>query len=607
MLAFVFGLIIVFLVLAAQYESWTLPGSVMMAVPFGVLGALTANWLRGLENDVYFQIGLLVLIGLGAKNAILRVSFAVELRKQGRSIMEATIEAGEQRLRPIIMTSLAFAFGVLPLAIAMGAGANARHSIGTGIIGGMIGETTLAMLYVPLLFYIFDRLSERSKAKKEARSRRETPADEKRRRKTPHGTGGGQLTCAVSSFWPSALLLTGCMVGPDYVRPVVEVPAAFRYEEREAQETANTEWWKQFQDPVLDALIAEALANNRNIKIAAANMEQAAAVLMQTRSPLFPQIGYSGSAARERASEAGAVPVPSIVPNPQTSYQTLASASWEIDLWGRIRRLSEAAQAELLATEEARRGVILSLVASVASNYIQLLGLDEQLLVAKRTLATYAESVKLFELRFKYGQVSQMNVEQARSQYETAAAAIPQIESQIAQTENALSILLGRNPGPVPRGKTIHQLVLPPVPAGLPSDLLANRPDIRQAEQNLIAANAQIGAARALYFPTISLTGAYGYASSDLSDLFTGIGPRLELCRVCYRPDLHRRGDFRPGQTGGGRPEGGALQLRIDDPECFRRCRKHLGLPQEAGGTGPGPGTPRQGEQRIRATCAPPV
>ncbi len=175
--AFAFGLVIVFLVLAAQYESWTLPGSVMMAVPFGILGALTANWLRGLSNDVYFQIGLLVLIGLGAKNAILRVSFAVELRKQGRSIMDATIEAGEQRLRPIIMTSLAFAFGVLPLAVAMGAGANARHSIGTGIIGGMIGETTLAMLYVPLLFYIFDRLSERLKAKKEAASEK-TPAGE---------------------------------------------------------------------------------------------------------------------------------------------------------------------------------------------------------------------------------------------------------------------------------------------------------------------------------------------------------------------------------------------------------------------------------------------
>jgi multidrug efflux pump len=162
MIAFVFGLIIVFLVLAAQYESWTLPGAVMSAVPFGILGALVTNWARGLENDVYFQIGLLVLIGLGAKNAVLRVSAAVEFRHQGKSIMEATILAGEQRLRPIIMTSLAFAAGCLPLARARGAGANARHSIGTGIIGGMIGETTLAMLYVPLLFYLFDRLAERN-------------------------------------------------------------------------------------------------------------------------------------------------------------------------------------------------------------------------------------------------------------------------------------------------------------------------------------------------------------------------------------------------------------------------------------------------------------
>jgi multidrug efflux pump len=167
-LAFVFGLIVVFLVLAAQYESWTLPGAVMTAIPFGVLGALLTNYLRGLENDVYFQIGLLVLIGLGAKNAVLRVSAAVDFRRQGKSIMEATVLAGEQRLRPIIMTSLAFAVGCLPLAIAVGAGANARHSIGTGIIGGMIGETTLAMLYVPLFFYLFDRLAERGKRGREA-------------------------------------------------------------------------------------------------------------------------------------------------------------------------------------------------------------------------------------------------------------------------------------------------------------------------------------------------------------------------------------------------------------------------------------------------------
>ena len=317
-------------------------------------------------------------------------------------------------------------------------------------------------------------------------------------------------------------LLAACTVGPDYVRPVIDVPDAFNNGDSNAHQSANIAWWKQFQDPVLDSLITEALANNRNIKIAVANIEQAAAVLTQTQSAFYPQIGYGGSGARERASEAETISVPLIMPNPRTSYEVLASASWEIDLWGRIRRLSESAQAELLATEAAWHGVILSLVASVANTYIQLLGLDEQLLVSKRTLATYAESLKIFELRFKYGQVSQMTVTQARTQFEAASAAIPPLESQIAQTENALSVLLGRNPGPVRRGKTIHQLALPPVPAELPSNLLVNRPDIRQAEETLIAANAQIGAAKALYFPTISLTGAYGYASSDLSDLFKG-------------------------------------------------------------------------------------
>ena len=176
MVAFVFGLIFVFLVLAAQYESWTLPGAVMTAVPFGVLGALVFNWLRGLDNDVYFQIGLLVLIGLGAKNAVLRVSAAVELRQEGKSIIDATMLAGERRLRPIVMTSLAFAFGVLPLAIALGAGANARHSIGTGIIGGMIGETTLAMLYVPLFYYLFARFNEWRAERKGGASGIATPA-----------------------------------------------------------------------------------------------------------------------------------------------------------------------------------------------------------------------------------------------------------------------------------------------------------------------------------------------------------------------------------------------------------------------------------------------
>jgi multidrug efflux system outer membrane protein len=312
------------------------------------------------------------------------------------------------------------------------------------------------------------------------------------------------------------------MFGPDYRRPKVEVPNAYIYEPQQTAETANTAWWQQFGDPVLDQLITEAIANNKSVQIAAANVEQAAGLLTQTRSPLFPQVNYQGDAARQRATENGVIPLVPGTQNPVNTHQVFAAASWEIDLWGRVRRLTEAAQANLLATEEARRGVILSLVAAVGTSYLQLRGLDEQLAISKTSLETYGESLALFETKFKYGQISQMNVEQVRVQYETAAAQIPAIEQQIALTENALSVLLGRNPGPIPRGKSLSELALPEVPAGLPSQLLEQRPDLLQSEQQLIAANAQIGAAKALYFPTISLTGALGAASTDLSDLFKG-------------------------------------------------------------------------------------
>jgi multidrug efflux system outer membrane protein len=198
------------------------------------------------------------------------------------------------------------------------------------------------------------------------------------------------------------------------------------------------------------------------------------------------------------------------------------SASWEIDLWGRIRRQSEAALADLLASEEARLGVVLTLVSSVAAGYITLRDLDKQLEISRRTVDTREGVLNLFELRFKGGVVSQVELAQVRSEYESAATTIPTIERAIAQTEHALSLLLGRHPGPIARGRTIDELLPIGVPAGLPSELLERRPDIRQAEQNLIAANARIGAARALYYPTISLTGLLGVASTSLGNLFSG-------------------------------------------------------------------------------------
>ena len=315
-------------------------------------------------------------------------------------------------------------------------------------------------------------------------------------------------------------LLAGCVVGPDYRRPEVAVPATYQYPVGQDAALADTAWWKAFGDPVLDSLIDEALAHNRNIKIAAANVAQAAGVLQSTRSAFYPQLSYQAGAGRYRFTRDGLTDQATGLSNPTNSFQALVGASWEIDLWGRVQRLSESAQASVLASEEARRGVILTLVANVANGYLQLRGLDEQLTMAQRTRDAYAESLRLMQAKFQYGRVSQMNVDQAMARLQTAEAQIPRLQRDIALLQDALAILLGRNPGAIPRGKNIFDITLPAVPAGVPSQLLERRPDLAQAEQQLIAANAQIGAAKAQYFPTISLTAALGTASTDLSNLF---------------------------------------------------------------------------------------
>lgn len=321
----------------------------------------------------------------------------------------------------------------------------------------------------------------------------------------------------------AALMLSGCMFGPNYRRPVVEAPKTFRFEDREAKDLANTAWWEQFQDPVLNELIQIALRENKDLLIAAARVEEFMGRYGVSRSALFPQVSADAAAGRERFSRVnGGVPIPETVNTSRDFYQAALSATWELDIWGRIRRLSESARADLLSTEEGRRAVVLTLVSSVANAYVNLRDLDKGLEIAKQTTASRGETYKLYQLRFQGGIISEIQLAQIKSEYEVALATIPQFEKAIAQQENALSILLGRDPGPITRGRTIDTLVLPAVPAGLPSDLLERRPDIRQAEQNLIAANAQIGAAKALYFPTISLTGFFGTSSAELSDLFTG-------------------------------------------------------------------------------------
>jgi multidrug efflux system outer membrane protein len=317
-----------------------------------------------------------------------------------------------------------------------------------------------------------------------------------------------------------AVALAGCMVGPDYRRPSVDVPQSFRFEDKEAKDLANTAWWEQFNDPVLNELIQIALQENKDVKIAAARIGQFVGQYMTTRSRLFPQIGAGASGGMTRLTEKGLVPLSSRVENPNDIWEVFLNGNWEIDVWGKIRRATEAARAGILSSEEGRRTVILSLVAAVASAYIDLRDADREMEISIKTAETYKESLRIFELRFKEGFSSSIEVNMVKAEYEQALSRISFFEKTISQFENALSILLGRNPGPIPRGKTLDGLALPDVPSGLPSDLLAQRPDILRAEQDLIAANAQIGVAKALYYPTISLTGIFGFSSTDLSKLF---------------------------------------------------------------------------------------
>lgn len=324
------------------------------------------------------------------------------------------------------------------------------------------------------------------------------------------------------AFIIAGMLIAGCTVGPDYVRPKTDIPPAWRIEYVKAADVANTRWWEAFGDPVLNDLVDASLRENLDVRIAAARVDQLIGSLRTTRSQLFPQIGYGADASRLRASRFGVQALPPGVDNYFTLYEASLGAAWQLDLFGRVRRLSEAAQAQVYASEQGQRGVVLTLVASVASSYIALRALDRQLEIAQVTAQSYGETLRIFTSRFRSGLVSQTEVSQIDSQYQQALASVPAIQQAIANQENLLSLLQGRSSGPIPRGKSIDELLAPPIPADLPSTLLERRPDILQAEQNLVAANANVGAARALYFPSISLTGAFGSASTAFGTFLTG-------------------------------------------------------------------------------------
>ena len=318
-----------------------------------------------------------------------------------------------------------------------------------------------------------------------------------------------------------AALMAGCAVGPDYKRPPVASPPAFRGDDSgRTNSLGDLPWWQLFKDDTLQALIRAALTNNYDLRIAASRVEQAQAVLQENRAGYFPQVSYLGAVGvGKNAIEGNAFPNSS-----QTQWwEGIGQVSWEVDLWGRIRRLNESARAQYLASEEARTNVMISLITTVASDYFQLLALDQELRIARDTTNSFEQSLKIFSQRLQGGVASRLETSAAEAEEASAAATVPELERQIFVEENQIRILLGMEPGPILRNKKLLDEVLAPdVPPGLPSALLERRPDILQAEQTVRAANAQIGVAKGNFYPHFNLTGLLGQVSPDVSAFTSG-------------------------------------------------------------------------------------
>ncbi|MCF8366709.1 MAG: efflux transporter outer membrane subunit [Bacteroidales bacterium] len=343
-----------------------------------------------------------------------------------------------------------------------------------------------------------------------------------------------------------ALFFSGCMVGPKYQKPVTNSPEAYRMGESNPDSAYNLRWWELFNDPVLNNLITSALDQNKDIRIAVSRIGQARATLGFTKADQYPKIGYEAGASH--GNFAGGQKLNEV----SSSFYGAANLQWEIDFWGKYRYASNAARADLLASEYAHRAVQVAIISEVANIYFQLLDYKQRLEISHNTLLTREESLDIMQQRYDKGIIAEIDLNQAQIQRAIAAGAVPQYERAVAQTENAMQYLLGKNPGTIETGANLTSQQTPPeIPAGIPSTLLQRRPDILQAEQNLIAQNAQIGIAQAMRFPSINITGLLGVASSDLSTLTSGgaawsvagslLGPIFNFGKNTRRVEVQRQ------------------------------------------------------------------
>jgi len=496
---FIFALcfIFVYFLLAAKYESWLLPIPILLALPFGIFGAFAFQWIRGLQNNLYAQIGLIMLIGLIAKNAILIVEFAKQKHDQGMPLTDAAREGAKLRFRPILMTSFAFILGVTPLVLASGAGAASRHALGTSVFGGMLFATICGVMVVPSLYVVFQKLEDRMKRKK----------------KPPMST--------LVMIGISLLFLSGCKIGPNYKQPEINTGASYRFSTQQGVSSfADTSWSLLFKDPVLNDMIRRGLENNFDLKIAFERVNQSRSLFKQTRADLYPYVGLAGVASyNNQQTVAG-----NIVE--YHDYYGIGTLSWELDIWGKIRRARESARADMMAAEANRQAIQLSLIAEIATAYFDLLEYQDELQITRYNAELRQKSLDLVKNKLVAGTVSGLVVAQAESELEQVLTQIPAYEKIIAMQENGLKLLTGELPGPVVTGDTIiNQVNRDIIPlAGIPSRLIVRRPDIIAAEQQLISANAQVGVARGMMLPTLAITADIGYSDLGAGVISSAVG-----------------------------------------------------------------------------------
>jgi hydrophobe/amphiphile efflux-1 (HAE1) family protein/NodT family efflux transporter outer membrane factor (OMF) lipoprotein len=525
-------LLLVFLVLAALYESFRLPLAIILIVPMCLLFAITGVWLKGSDNNIFTQIGLIVLVGLACKNAILIVEFAKRKQDEGMSPFDAAIEACRLRLRPILMTSIAFIAGVFPLVVSKGAGSEMRQAMGIAVFSGMIGVTLFGLFLTPVFYVTLMKLGWKKKTA--------LAVEPKGPSFGPAGAAAGIVIVLLAGIASAnASLFT---VGPDYKEPTNSIPANYKSAEfgnwktsRPLDNVPKGNWWEVFSDTNLNSLETEALAANQELKAAVARVDQARDTARVSRSQLLPSLDLNPNYTRQRYSPNANPSFGNLTAN---TFSTPLDLSYEVDLWGRVRRSFEDARADAQASLAIYYNVLLTLQSDVAQNYFALRSLDAEIATVAGTVDLRKEQVKLTQTRYDGGIGSELEVAQAQTELATTEAELAALEQQRDELENAIAILVGENP-------TTFKLASftapnwnpqpPQIPAGLPSDLLERRPDVAAAERQLASANAKIGVAKAAFFPVLTLTGSGGYLSGDVDSLFNwnsrtwSFGPSLSL------------------------------------------------------------------------------